>query len=176
MSGHLRPGRYPALVPTALAGAVALVALLAAVTAIVLASVANRRWARRGSQRGPASSRSADPRLASLPDDVVALREQLDHLRGVVAGLSGALGAAREADAAALRHVAVVRYDAFADVGGRLSHSVAILDDTATGVVLTTLSGKSDVRTYVRAVTAGEGDGSLTAEEQQAVEAAVGRR
>ena len=72
------------------------------------------------------------------------------------------------------RHVALVRHDAFADVGGRLSYSVAILDDTGSGLVLTTLSGKADVRTYVRTISAGTPDGSLTAEEQQAIDAAVG--
>ena len=77
-------------------------------------------------------------------------------------------------DPTALRHVALVRYDAFADVGGRLSYSVAVLDDTGSGLVLTTLSGKSDVRTYVRTISAGIPDGSLTAEERQAIDAAVG--
>jgi hypothetical protein len=77
-------------------------------------------------------------------------------------------------DPTALRHVALVRYDAFADVGGRLSYSLAVLDDTRSGLVLTTLAGKSDVRTYVRTISAGSPEGSLTAEEQQAIDAAVG--
>jgi hypothetical protein len=76
-------------------------------------------------------------------------------------------------DPTALRHVALVRYDAFADVGGRLSYSVALLDDTGSGLVLTTLGGKAEVRTYVRTVSGGAGDAALTAEEQQAVEAAM---
>lgn len=76
-------------------------------------------------------------------------------------------------DPTALRHVALVRYDAFADVGGRLSYSLAVLDDTRSGLVLTTLAGKADVRTYVRTISAGSPEGSLTAEEQQAIEAAV---
>ncbi len=73
------------------------------------------------------------------------------------------------ADPTALRHVAVVRYDAFADVGGRLSYSLAVLDDTETGFVVTTLAGKAEVRTYVRAISQGLSDGTLTVEEQQAI-------
>ena len=61
-------------------------------------------------------------------------------------------------------------------MGGRLSYSVALLDDTGSGLVLTTLAGKADVRTYVRTISAGTPDGSLTAEEQQAIDAAVGSR
>ncbi len=90
-----------------------------------------------------------------------------------VAAADTATTAAHAGDATALRHLAIVRYDAFADVGGRLSYSVALLDDTRSGLVLTTLSGKADVRTYVRAISDGVGDGTLTDEEQQAVTAAA---
>jgi hypothetical protein len=126
------------------------------------------------------------------PIEVVAgrvegLDARLEGLETAVSGVAGRLAetdirvqeladdAARAAgDPTALRHIAVVRYDAFADVGGRLSYSVALLDDTHSGLVLTTLAGKADVRTYVRTVSAGSPDGSLTAEEQQAIDAAVG--
>jgi hypothetical protein len=106
------------------------------------------------------------------------LRSGLDDLRSQVAAQARHLDAmaaqaqSAGADPTALRHVALVRYDAFADVGGRLSYSVAVLDDTRSGLVLTTLAGKADVRTYVRAISGGATDGTLTAEEQQAIEAA----
>jgi hypothetical protein len=104
---------------------------------------------------------------AAVRLDLASLRSQLEE----VAARADAPG-----DPTALRHVALVRYDAFADVGGRLSYSVALLDDTSSGLVLTTLAGKADVRTYVRTVSAGSPDGSLTAEEKQAIDAAVGSR
>ena len=145
--------------------ALALLALGLAVAAIVLATIANRRWARRPSNESVASV--LGPESAALRAEVEALRAQVEDLarRGDEVG-----------DPTALRHVALVRYDAFADVGGRLSYSVALLDDTGSGLVLTTLSGKADVRTYVRTISAGTPDGSLTAEEQQAIDAAVGSR
>ncbi len=104
---------------------------------------------------------------AAVRQDVDALRSQIEEVAARVD---------ETGDPTALRHVALVRYDAFADVGGRLSYSVALLDDTSSGLVLTTLAGKADVRTYVRTISAGAPDGSLTAEEQQAIEAAVGSR
>ena len=145
--------------------ALALVALGLAVAAIVLATIANRRWARRPSQEPLGAVLGAES--ATLRAEVEALRIHVENLatRGEEAG-----------DPTALRHVALVRYDAFADVGGRLSYSVALLDDTGSGLVLTTLAGKADVRTYVRTISAGLPDGSLTAEEQQAIDAAVGSR
>jgi hypothetical protein len=143
--------------------ALALLALGLAVAAIVLATIANRRWARRPSNVSVG---------AALGEESTALRAEVEALRAQVEDLAGPGDAV--GDPTALRHVALVRYDAFADVGGRLSYSVAILDDTGSGLVLTTLSGKADVRTYVRTISAGTPDGSLTAEEQQAIDAAVG--
>lgn len=138
------------------------VALVLSLVAVVLATIANRRWVRR-------SRATCDREMGALTVDVASLRAALDavHAETLVAAASSTT---------ALRHVGITRYDAFADVGGRLSYSVALLDDTCSGLVLTTLAGKSDVRTYVRAISAGTGDGSLTAEEQQAIEAAVGSR
>lgn len=101
-------------------------------------------------------------------------RSDVAQLRSEVSDVAAAAGADPAVDPTALRRVALVRYDAFADVGGRLSYSVALLDDTGSGLVLTTLSGKADVRTYVRTISGGSSDGSLTAEEQQAIDAAVG--
>jgi hypothetical protein len=108
--------------------------------------------------------------LATLREDVSDMVTDLATVRTDLAAATSA----PVADPTALRHVALVRYDAFADVGGRLSYSLALLDDTRSGLVLTTLAGKSDVRTYARTISAGAADGTLTAEEQQAIEAAAG--
>ena len=188
----------------ALNSALALVALALAVVALVLATVANRRWASRPRRArevhpdvepaalpGPDLDRSAldalDAALAALREQVEAVSARVDDLDarteagpGELEGLRSqvqelaALAEVPASDPTALRHVALVRYDAFADVGGRLSYSLALLDDTGSGVVMTTLSGKADVRTYVRPISGGSADGSLTAEEQQAIDAAVG--
>jgi len=76
-------------------------------------------------------------------------------------------------DPQAVRHVAVVRYDAFADLAGQLSFSVALLDGAGDGLVLSGLNGRSDCRTYAKGVQAGAGVQQLSPEEQQAVGAAL---
>ena len=74
------------------------------------------------------------------------------------------------ADAAsALRHVAVVRYDAFADMGGHLSWSFALLDDGGNGIVLTSIHGRSDSRTYAKNITGWSATQQLSPEEMEAV-------
>lgn len=98
--------------------------------------------------------------------DTAAMRDELDGLRSELRG-------ARADLADALRHVAVVRYDAFGDMGGRLSFTVALLDDAADGVVLSSIHGRSESRSYAKGVKAGASEQSLSPEEQQAIELAM---
>ena len=48
----------------------------------------------------------------------------------------------------AVQRVGLVRYDAFEDVGGRLSFSCALLNDEGDGVVVTSINGRQDTRVY----------------------------
>lgn len=83
------------------------------------------------------------------------------------------LTAARADLSGALRHVAVVRYDAFGDNGGRMSFSAALLDDAGNGLVVTSINGRSEARTYAKGVTAGTSEHVLSPEETEAVQKAV---
>jgi hypothetical protein len=91
------------------------------------------------------------------------------ELRGEVASLRDGLARTRAELADALRHVAVVRYDAFPDMGGRLSFSVALLDDAGDGLVLTSINGRSETRTYAKGVKGGGSEHQLSPEEEQAI-------
>ena len=95
-----------------------------------------------------------------------ALRQDVEVLRDDLA-------AARADLSDALRHVAVVRYDAFGDDGGRMSFSAALLDDAGDGLVVTSINGRSEARTYAKGVTAGTSDHALSPEETEAVQKAV---
>ena len=94
-------------------------------------------------------------------------------MRGHLDALRSDLEATRSDVTDALRHVAVVRYDAFGDMGGRLSFTVALLDDAADGVVLSSIHGRSESRSYAKGVKAGSSEQSLSPEEQQAIELAM---
>ncbi len=87
-------------------------------------------------------------------------------------GLRREVAALRAEAGDALRHLAVVRYDAFGDMGGHLSWSVALLDDGGNGVVLTSIHGRSEARTYAKSVAGWTCDQQLSPEEEEAVGAA----
>jgi hypothetical protein len=110
--------------------------------------------------------------LAVLGVMVLRLRRQVDHLERQRPVGAGDLEALRADLAQALRHVAVVRYDAFGDMGGRLSFSAAIVDDRGDGVVLSSIHARGESRTYAKGITGGGSDTTLTPEEQQALSAA----
>jgi hypothetical protein len=85
---------------------------------------------------------------------------------------AGDLAALRSDLEQALRHVAVVRYDAFGDMGGRLSFSAAVVDDRGDGLVFSSIHARGESRTYAKGVVGGASDATLTPEEQQALAAA----
>jgi hypothetical protein len=94
---------------------------------------------------------------------------RLGHARPVG---TGDLAALRSDIEQALRHVAVVRYDAFGDMGGRLSFSAALVDDRGDGLVFSSIHARGESRTYAKGVVGGSSDATLTPEEQQALAAA----
>jgi hypothetical protein len=73
-----------------------------------------------------------------------------------------------------VRKVALLRYDAFEDVGGRLSFSCALLDDHGSGVVLTSINGRQETRVYAKPVTQGTSSHNLSLEEEEAIRRALG--
>ena len=62
-----------------------------------------------------------------------------------------------------------MRYDAFGDLAGALSFSAALLDDAGDGLVLTSINGRSETRTYAKGVAGGRSDAPLSPEEQEAI-------
>jgi hypothetical protein len=106
---------------------------------------------------------------ASFADAIGRQSAGIEGLRSDVRVMRDDLAAARSDLSDALRHVAVVRYDAFGDMGGRMSFSAALLDDAGDGLVLTSINGRSETRTYAKGVKAGSSDHSLSPEEEQAI-------
>ena len=120
-------------------------ALVLALVAVALAVVGLRRT------QGMRSTGAE-----ALPEDVVGLRREVAALKSEASD--------------ALRHLAVVRYDAFGDMGGHLSWSVALLDDSGHGVVLTSIHGRSEARTYAKSVAGWTCEQQLSPEEEEAIE------
>jgi hypothetical protein len=94
-----------------------------------------------------------------------AVRECNDLVQGTV-------GSYGTVDPKALRDVAIVRYDALNEMSGQLSFSLALLNAVGDGVVLSSINGRAETRTYAKPVVAGQGEQELSPEEAQAVHSA----
>ena len=74
-----------------------------------------------------------------------------------------------------LKKVGIVNFDAFDDVTGKLSFSLALLNNNNDGIILTSLYGHNSCNTYLRYVVSGETPIKLLDEEKQALEKAKNR-
>jgi hypothetical protein len=83
--------------------------------------------------------------------------------------VQGSVGSRGTVDPRALRDVAIVRYDALNEMSGQLSFSLALLNAVGDGVVVTSINGRAETRTYAKVVQAGKGTHELSPEEENAV-------
>jgi hypothetical protein len=167
---------------------VAVFALVLAYVALVTAYIALRTLAklRRATTVLARGTRSTDGRKSLIEattehaELTATVAEQLEALRAHV-DTQHAAALAAVADRAgtengALRKVALVRYDAFADMSGRMSFSLALLDDGGDGITISAIAGRSDTGVYAKSVVGGSGEHELSPEEQQALGAALGKK
>jgi hypothetical protein len=103
---------------------------------------------------------------------VIAHRRAARAVAECTALIDGSVGSRGTVDPRALRDLAVVRYDALSEMSGQLSFSVALLNARGDGVVLSSINGRSETRTYAKIVLSGHGANPLSPEEEQAVRAA----
>ena len=69
--------------------------------------------------------------------------------------------------------IGIVKYDAFPDVGGRLSFALAMLDESDSGFVLNAIHGRDGCYTYIKEIVKGESYVALGQEEKEALRQAV---
>jgi hypothetical protein len=151
---------------------VAAVALLCVLFVLLLA--ARLRKARREYM----SLRGEDGEERDILSAMGRTIKRVQTLDGRIAELAAAHKAHTALSRASMQKFALVRYDAFEDMGGQLSFSAAILDDHGDGLVITSINGRTETRTYAKPIKGRESEHNLSDEEREAIEAAgsgVGR-
>jgi len=160
-----------------LTGTVGIVALAAggvALVALVLAiSLALRMRRLRADQRtvlGESSQEDLVAHAAGLERDFVALNDQVGDM---VEGLTTRMEAAEGRLDGAIAFRALVRYDAYGEMSGHQSATIALLDASRSGIVLTSIHHRDQARLYAKQVTDGTGEIELSPEEAEAVRLAL---
>jgi hypothetical protein len=142
-----------------------LIALGLSGLALIFSALGSGRGA--GEPRGPIEM---DDVLRGLLDGHA---RQMQRLEQAVRALHATDRTQQGSIEGAVRHVGLVRYDAFEDVGGRLSFSCALLDDHGGGVVVTSINGRQDTRVYAKPVAGGRSQYNLSTEEEEAIRQAL---
>ena len=154
-----------------LALAALVVAAIALITCIVLTRALRRLRAAQKLVLGDGSERDIVTHSASLQEAFESLRDYVgdvalrleDRLEGVEVELTGAIS-----------HQALIRYDAYNELSGQQSVSIALLDDRRSGVVLTCIHHRDQARVYAKQVLEGQAELELSPEEAEAVSVALG--
>jgi hypothetical protein len=146
-------------------------ALVVAIVALVVALLATAwAWALAQRMRAMSAARNELGRMAVAGDFVGvadAVQARLDELTAQDARLAAAAVLA-ERLGHAVRHSGIVRFDALPADAGQNSFALALLDDHATGFVLTSMYGRGAYRLYAKPITAGVAELVLTGEEIEA--------
>jgi Protein of unknown function (DUF4446) len=108
-----------------------------------------------------------------LIDFAVSLQARIDELHRAVDEAAAALGRVDRRIDDTVSKTAIVRYDAYENSGGHQSASVAMLDSSRTGVVLSAIQGRDYARIYVKELDRGRAAVALSPEELEAVERAM---
>ena len=108
-----------------------------------------------------------------LIDFAVSLQARIDELHRAVDEAAAALGRVDRRIDDTVSKTAIVRYDAYENSGGHQSASVAMLDSSRSGVVLSAIQGRDYARIYVKELDRGRAAVALSPEELEAVERAM---
>ncbi|MEX1100887.1 MAG: DUF4446 family protein [Actinomycetota bacterium] len=149
---------------------VILVLVSLGLNAIALIALLFGSMARRRREAQPVDPQALDPTVRGIFEDHL---HSIKRLEGAARSLHKKDLDLEELLHASVRRVGLVRYDAFEDVGGRLSFSAAMLDDAGNGMVLTSINGRQDTRVYAKPVQAGESPYNLSVEEAEAIRQGV---
>jgi hypothetical protein len=148
------------------------IAVSAAAVAIVALLLLFANWLTLRRVRGAQKTVLAGGR-EDIVDFAVSLQARIDELHRAVDDVGGRVGRVDARIDGTVSKTAIVRYDAYENSGGHQSASVAMLDSSRTGVVLSAIQGRDYARIYVKEVDRGRASVALSPEEQEAVDRAM---
>lgn len=101
---------------------------------------------------------------------------EIDKMKTDIEYIYGKLNIACDMLLTAYQKMSIVKYDAFKEMGGKLSFSLAMLDDKNNGYILTSVHTREGCYTYAKEIIKGESFVVLSEEERRALEEAKNKR
>jgi hypothetical protein len=150
--------------------AAAALALIALVWAIVVTIQLRRLRAAQSAVLGQFGQRDLVQHASELDDAFRALR---DHVEVVHVAIDERLTEAEVRLDHSIAYSSLVRFDAYNEMSGRQSTSIALLDSTKSGIVISSIHHRDQARVYAKQVRDGKGELELAPEEEEAMRMAL---
>lgn len=109
----------------------------------------------------------------SLEEDIITLYEDNRFMKRSIDKNREDIKELFERHESAFQKIGLVKYDAFKEMGGRLSFAVALLDGKNDGFIINSVHGSDGCYSYTKKVKDGDSQIALSNEEKVAVERAV---
>jgi hypothetical protein len=152
------------------AAALALIALIALIAVAVLVRALRRLRADQRAILGDSSPQDLVAHAAEIDRGFSSLN---DYVGDVVSTLEARLTAAEGRLDGAVAFHGLVRYDAYNEMSGRQSTSIALLDSSGSGIVISSIHHRDQARLYAKQVVDGRAELELSPEEEEAMRAAL---
>ena len=158
---------------TSTAGIVAMAAGAVALLALIFCAVLGLKLRRlRAAQKTILGDREQD-----LVAHAASLQDQFEALSGYVQDaaerLDNRMEAAERRIDGAVAYRSLIRYDAYGEMSGRQSTSIALLDANRSGLVLSSIHHRDQARLYAKEVREGKPELELSPEEDEAIRRAL---
>jgi hypothetical protein len=155
-------------------GIVALAASAVALLALVITVVLLRQLRRlRADQRAVLGEQEEQDLVAHAAALDTSFRALEEYVRGAAEQLDGRLTVAEHRLDGTIAHCGLIRYDAYNEMSGRQSTSIALLDSRRSGVVLSSIHHRDQARLYAKQISEGSAELRLSPEEEEALRLAL---
>ena len=111
----------------------------------------------------------------SLEDIIVSYLERVESLEEGEEITRAALNAIKDNLKITYQKTGLVKYDAFREMSGALSYSLALLDKENNGVLISSMYSREGCYTYAKEIIKGESKINLSEEEAEALKQAVAK-
>lgn len=109
----------------------------------------------------------------SLEKEMQELISDVDELKKTTKKHSNEIKDLYKKHETALQKVGLIKYDAFKEMGGKLSYAIAVLDQNDDGFIITSVHSSAGCYSYTKKINHGECDIELSEEEKIAIERAI---
>jgi hypothetical protein len=161
-------------VTSSTAGIVAIAACAVGLVALALCVwllVVVRRL--RAAQRAVLGEHGQQDLVAHAAELEGSFRSLHAYVEDVTSRIDNRVGVVEDRMDGAIAYHGLVRYDAYNEMSGRQSTSIALLDTHRSGVVLSSIHHREQARLYAKLIREGEGELQLSPEEAEAIRQAL---